>query len=192
MKAKPKDQGAPSDEQLVVRSLRGDVQAFGDLYERYLEAIYRYLYHRVEQASLAEDLTEMVFLKVWEALPQFRPKKAPFRVWLYRVAHNLLVDHYRMQKGEARLEAIAGLTDGSPRPEEQVIAAEDRDRVLAALHRLPADYREVLTLRFIDGLSHAETARAMKRSPGAVRVLQHRALRALAQLLGEGNAAKDG
>ncbi len=185
-------QGDPSDEQLVVRSLRGDVQAFGDLYERYLEAIYRYLYHRVAEASLAEDLTEMVFLKVWEALPQFQPKKAPFRVWLYRVAHNLLVDHYRMHKGEARLEAISNLTDGSPRPEEQVIAAQDRDRVIAALHRLPADYREVLTLRFISGLSHAETAKAMKRSPGAVRVLQHRALRVLAQLLEEGNAAKDG
>jgi RNA polymerase sigma-70 factor (ECF subfamily) len=147
-----------------------------------MTTIYRYLYYRVGDTQEAEDLTETVFLKVWEHLPRFQPARVPFRAWLYRVASNLLVDHYRTRKPVDGL-AESGLIDPAPGP-EQVGEVNERNRQLfAALRRLKPEHQEVLTLRFIADLSHAETARVMKRSEGAVRVLQHRALRALRQIL---------
>jgi RNA polymerase sigma-70 factor (ECF subfamily) len=172
-----------SDEDLLARAVKGDAEAFGDLYERHLGAIYRYIYYRVGETRLAEDLTETTFLKAWQALPRFRIGGTPFRVWLYRVAHNLLVDHYRTRKEQVPLSVHPPMADPSPSPEEELIARDRRDWVSAAIARLSPDYQEVLTLRFVNGLSHSEAAEVLGRSVGAVRVLQHRALKALREVL---------
>lgn len=179
-----------SDTELVERSIEGDTEAFGDLYQRYLSRIYRYIYYRVGEEREAEDLTETVFLKVWEAMPRFRVGEVSFKTWIYRVAHNLLVDHYRTRK-EPPLTMDLDLEDPKPLPEEEVMRQEKQEWISAAIAQLNPDYQQILALRFINGLSHAEASEVVGRSVAAVRVMQHRALKALAKQLrggkGEGN-----
>jgi len=177
------NQHASIDDELLARSIRGDAQAFGDLYERYLVPIYRYIYARIGEVREAEDLTETVFVKAWQALPKFKRGKASFRTWLYRVAHNLLVDHHRTHKEEIELPENGKLQSTSPLPEEQVIATERSEYLAAGIRRLNPQYQEILTLRFINEMSHEESAQVMDKSVGAVRVLQHRALKALQEQL---------
>jgi RNA polymerase sigma-70 factor (ECF subfamily) len=171
----------PTDDHLIARAINGDRDAFGDLYERHLSAIYRYVYYRVGEAREAEDVTEMIFLKAWEALERYRPTGAPFRVWLYRIAHNVVVDRYRTRKTADALDEQH--PDRALHPEAHVERDEGRQALLGALARLDPAHQQVLTLRFMCELSHAETALTMGRSEGAVRVLQHRALAALRALL---------
>jgi RNA polymerase sigma-70 factor (ECF subfamily) len=171
------------DDELIARSVKGDAQAFGDLYERYLVSIYRYIYARIGEVREAEDLTETVFVKAWQALPTFKREKASFRTWLFRVAHNLMVDYYRTFKEEIELPEEDTLQSPSPQPEEDVIAMEDSVHLSTAIWKLNPLHQEVLTLRFVNEMSHKETAEVMGKSVGAVRVLQHRALKALQEQL---------
>jgi RNA polymerase sigma-70 factor, ECF subfamily len=173
-----------SEADLVARAQRSDREAFGDLYELHLEAIYRYLYYRVSDPHEAEDLTEMVFLKAWQALPRYRLAEFPFTSWLYRIAHNLLVDSRRTRKKHVMLDE--GLSDGAPSPEAHLVQREQRQVLQRALACLNEQQQQVLILRFISDLSHAETAQVMGQSEGTVRVIQHRALAALRRLLAEG------
>jgi RNA polymerase sigma-70 factor (ECF subfamily) len=173
----------PTEVRLVERAIAGDREAFGDLYERHLAAIYRYVFYRVGEAQEAEDLTETVFLKAWQALNGYRPTEAPFVVWLYRIAHNLLVDRHRTRKELEPLEAHHPDSSSASDPEAQAVAREQRRALTSALARLEPLQQQVLTLRFIGGLSHAETAQITGHTEGAVRVIQHRALIVLRQLL---------
>jgi RNA polymerase sigma-70 factor (ECF subfamily) len=173
----------PTDEKLIARAQRGDTAAFGDLYERYLTTIFRYVFYRVGERTEAEDLTETVFLKAWEALGRYRVREVPFRAWLYRIAHNTLIDCYRTTKETVPLDEQCELPDPADQPDELFDLQESRAAVTQALQNLPPDYQHVLTLRFISGLSHAETSQVLGRSEKAVRVLQHRALNALRKIL---------
>jgi RNA polymerase sigma-70 factor (ECF subfamily) len=168
----------PSDEDLLARARKGDAEAFGDLYERYLGPIYRYLYYRVGNVHEAEDLTETVFLKIWQSLASYRQGRASFRTWLFAVAHNLLVDHYRTRRREEALSEGGELISGDPQPEETVMHQERSQLISRVLQSLPLSFQEVLSLRFINGLKHEEAAAILGKSVGAVRVLQHRALKA--------------
>ncbi|MGD8813864.1 MAG: sigma-70 family RNA polymerase sigma factor [Anaerolineales bacterium] len=182
---------ATIDDELLIRSVKGDAEAFGNLYERHMLSIYRYMYARVGEVREAEDLTETVFIKVWQALPKFKMGKASFRTWLFRVAHNLLVDHFRTRKEELELPADSMLQSSSPLPEEQVIAMERSEYIGSVIRRLKPQYQQILTLRFINELSHEEAAQVMERSIGSVRVLQHRALKALQDQLGQSGGYRD-
>jgi len=179
----------PSDSELIRRAIAGETDAFGALYERYMTDIYRYIYFRLGNARVSEDLTGTVFLRVWESLDRFQPDRISFRSWLYRVAHNLLVDRYRTQKPVDRLDDFT-LHDRQPDPEHRLIDDEESRMLAKAISHIKPEYQEVVSLRFISELSHAETARIMGRSEGAVRVLQHRALEALRRSLGQA-AKKD-
>ena len=174
---------APFDDDLIARARRGDAHAFGELYERYLSAIYRYVLYRIGDVADAEDLTEAVFLKAWEALDRYEVRDVPFSAWLYRIAHNVIVDRHRTHRASVPLDGALPLRDETAGPEDQFDALENIEAVSRALSQLSPDYQQVLTLRFISGLSHAETGRVLKRSEEAVRVLQHRALSTLRKLL---------
>lgn len=137
-------------------------------------------------------MTEVVFLKVWEALPRFKVGEASIRTWLYRVAHNLVVDHYRTRREELPLSEQVELASPSPSIEQLVAAKEQQRALWEAVAELPDDHRDVLILRFVSELSHAEAAQVLSRSEGAVRVLQHRALRALAEQMKERSGERDG
>ena len=168
------------------RAKNGDASAFGELYARYRDAIYRYVAFRVSDARDAEDLTGYVFLRAWEALPRYEPRGYRFTSWLYRIAHNLVADHHR---GRAAY-VTAPLEVGADVPEEQqpttlerVIAAEEAATLTRAVARLPAEQREVVLLRFVHGLSHTDIAQRLAKSQGASRVILHRALATLNQML---------
>ncbi len=172
-----------SDNELIVRASRGDTAAFGDLYERYLNTIYRYVLYRVSDVAEAEDLTETTFLKAWQALADYRVRDVPFQAWLYRIAHNVIVDQHRTRKETLSLDQHLEIRDESASPEDRLGWHENVESLTLALQQLPPAYQQVLALRFISGLSHAETGRVLGRSEEAVRVIQYRALSALRALL---------
>jgi len=175
------------DSQLIRSAQDGNAEAFGELYGRYAKAIFRFLASHLSDPMDAEDLTEDVFLRVWRSLPGYSDKGVPFLAYLFRVARNALIDHYRQNdkfKGQVSLDNIT-LRDKGLGPGESVSATLEREEIHHTLDKLRKDYRNVLVLRFLVELSPAETAEVMGRSPGAVRVLQHRALAALRKLMEE-------
>ncbi len=175
-----------SDEgELIRQAKHGDSEAFGELYMLHLDRIYRYIFYRVESAMEAEDLTEQVFLRAWQTMQRYRPEGNPFSSWLYRIAHNLVVDHYRTKKDVAPLDAVSfTLADEALGPEELLAKKSEVVRLREALAQLSQEQQQLLHLRFIEGLSHSQVARILDRSAGAVRVMQHRALAALSGIMG--------
>jgi RNA polymerase sigma-70 factor (ECF subfamily) len=170
------------DHELIKQAQRGDQHAFGDLYETHAPTIFRYLFAHLDNSMDAEDLTGEVFLKAWQSLPKYNERGVPFLAFLFRIARNALVDHYRQNN---RLEHktpddMDGYkADGASEPIEIVSSQMEHQQILKVLSNLRSDYQSVLTLRFISELSPGETAQVMKRTVGAIRVLQHRALGAL-------------
>jgi RNA polymerase sigma-70 factor (ECF subfamily) len=168
---------------LIIRAQNGDTEAFGGLYEYYLDTIYRYVYYRVQNHQDAEDLTETVFLKAWQKIPDYRIGKTPFIAWVYRIAHNSVIDHYRTRKETVPLNEQLPLSDGKMSLEAHILSQEQKQTLTEAIKRLSPLHQHVLVLRFINGLKPAEVAEVLDRNVGAVRVLQHRALKALHTLL---------
>ena len=177
---------AVSDADLIARAQHGQVEAFGELYRRYLDPIYRYVRMRVNAESDAEDISERVFLRTFEALDRYEERGHPFSAYLYRVARNLLVDHYRRQPASVGLEEATDVGEVDSDPDTVVIRREEVRQISEAIEQLPEDYREVIRLRVVLELPNATVAAWMERSPGAVRVLLHRALKALREGLSEG------
>lgn len=173
------------DRQLLSAAKDGDAEAFGVLYERYAERVFRFLFAHVDNRLDAEDITEDVFLRVWRSLPNYREQGVPFLAFLFRIARNALIDHYRRSgkaKGQVSIEDLT-LRDNNPGPGESAISSLEREELRVSLEQLRDDYRMVLVLRFLSELSPDETAQVMGRTPGAVRVLQHRALASLRSML---------
>ena len=171
---------------LLEAAQKGQVEAFGELYERHAETIFRFLQAHLGNRLDAEDLTEEVFLRSWQALPFYRQQGIPFSAYLLRIARNALTDHYRRSARRGRHSSIdveESLPDPRTEPSEAVLARIERQELVKLLQGMNADYRTVLVLRFFSNLSPSETALVMDRSAGAVRVLQHRALAALRKLL---------
>lgn len=162
---------------LVDRAKTGDSEAFGALYDRFRPEIFRYLLVRVRDQDVAEDLVQQVFLKAWQAIPRYEHRGAPFRAWLYRMAHNQMVDFFRTRRPTTDLEGV-----DLPEPaeaEDRVLVGEMNDALFAALQRLSEDHRQVLELRFLMEKSAREIGEIMGRKEVTVRGLQMRALQAL-------------
>ena len=171
------------DSVLIARAQRGEVEAFGELYEHYMEPIYRYLHSWVGNSGDAEDLTETVFLRSFQALPRYQDRGLPFSAFLYRVARNVLVDHHRQRRDEATIEEADRQGEGAGQLDEVLIRRERLMALRQALAALPPDYGEVIRLRLLLGLPTGTVAAWMGRSEGAARVLLFRALKALRQRL---------
>jgi RNA polymerase sigma-70 factor (ECF subfamily) len=166
---------------LVALAQRGEVDAIGALYDQHYEAVFRYLASRVAERQTAEDLTGEVFKRMLTGLAQYRPMGLPFRAWLFRIAHNLLIDHYRKESGhmlvtlqETERQARGG--DDPASVVEQKLTLEHANQALA---ELDPPQRDVLTLRFLSGLSLKEVALALGKTEDAVKALQRRGLAAL-------------
>jgi RNA polymerase sigma-70 factor (ECF subfamily) len=180
------DSPQTQEDVLLKRASEGDKQAFGVLYETYMDQIFRYIYYRVANSFEAEDLTENVFLNAWQAMPKMAAKDESlgnFRAWLYRIAHNLVVDHHRSNNPAISLDEALSLADPKAGPESATQTNQDSQQLAAAIGNLEPNLQQVLVCRFINQLSHSETAEIMKIEPGYVRVLQHRALKKMAELL---------
>lgn len=171
------------EQELVSKALAGDTVSFGLLYERYLDEIYQFVFYRVKSHQEAEDLTEAAFFKAWQALDENPPQEVPFRLWLYRIARNSVIDHYRTRREQVSLDAAEELAGTHEGPETLVVRREREEELRDRLQSLNEDHQEVLTCRFVMGLSHAETAVVMLRSEQAVRALQYRAIVTLRNLM---------
>lgn len=176
-----RDTSVPADPaevtRLVDRAKGGDSQAFGLLYDRFQPEILRYLTYRTRDAETAEDLTQQVFLKAWQAIPRFEQRGVPFKAWLYRMAHNQMVDHFRTHKPTSELGDF-DMPDGADQ-ESALLAVEMNEALQRALDRLSEDHRQVLVLRFLMEKSAREIGEVMGRKEVTVRGLQMRALQAL-------------
>jgi RNA polymerase sigma-70 factor, ECF subfamily len=173
---------------LVDLARTGDCEAFGMLYDHYNSTVYRFLYYRVGAHTLAEDLTSETFFRALRSMAGFKWQGRDFGAWLITIARNLVADHYKA--GRTRLETTTDdLSDhdtATPGPEEDVLASLTNETLLRALRDLAPEQQECLVLRFLQGMSIAETARILERSEGAVKQLQLRAVRNLGKLLPDG------
>ena len=175
----------PSSElELTQRAVSGDPDAFAALYDFYVEQIYRFVLFRVGDEQTAEDLTSQVFLKAWDNLSSYQIRGLLFRAWLFRIARNSVIDYYRTYKETTPLEPSA-LTKPDPAAEvgDQVEQQLQAEELRLALQQLTKDQQQVLTLRFIEGLSTEEVANVMGKRQGAIRALQMRGLQALAEII---------
>ena len=173
------------DIQLIKIAQEGNAEAFGELYERYASRVFRFLYAHMDNRLDAEDLVGDVFLRVWRSLPNYQEQGVPFLAFLFRIARNALIDHYRRASKSKQNVSIEDITlrDSGPGTGDKVVANLEHEEIKQTLGQLREDYRTVLVLRFLSELSPEETANVMDRSAGAVRVLQHRALAALRKLM---------
>jgi RNA polymerase sigma-70 factor (ECF subfamily) len=174
------------DHELIQKAQKGDSCAFGDLYETHAPAIFRYLFAHLNSQMDAEDLTGEVFLKAWQSLPKYIERGAPFLAFLFRIARNTLVDHYRQNnrfESKSPDDFDGYKAEGISEPVEMVSSQMEHQQILRVINRLRPDYQSVLALRFFSELSPEETAQVMNRSVGAIRVLQHRALNALREVI---------
>lgn len=172
------------DEQsLIQRAKQGDNEAFARVYEENFDKIYRYLAFRLGDETEAEDMTQQVFLKAFQSISCFNWRGISFSAWLFRIAHNQMIDHLRkktkrptvpLDEWQARCDDDPGLA---------VELKLDIEQMVGATEKLTKAQREVIALRFAGGLSVAEVAKAMGKSPGAVKALQHSAIVALRRLL---------
>ncbi|RLC37721.1 hypothetical protein DRH29_01375 [candidate division Kazan bacterium] len=165
---------------LIKRSQSGDEQAFGELYDIWAGRVYRFVFFKVKNTATAEDLTSEIFLKAWQKIHQYKIRSgANFSSWLYTVARNSIIDHYRMnRKTEISFEDLPEIADlEGPEPFAEELTME------RALRSLPDDYERVLRLRFVEDLPIAKVAQKMKKKESNVRAITHRALKKLKEEL---------
>jgi RNA polymerase sigma-70 factor (ECF subfamily) len=169
---------------LLERAKQYDEAALGELYDHYAPRIYAYIYRRVGDAYLAEDLTGDVFVRVIQAIQSERFWHTSFQAWLYRIAHNLVVDHYRRQQ-PAEMELDEGMVASEDDPAYAVAQRLSHQRLWAAISHLTPGQQQVLALRFGEGMTARKTAEVIGKSTGAIEALQHRALATLRRALKE-------
>jgi RNA polymerase sigma-70 factor (ECF subfamily) len=168
-----------SEESLVQRAQNRDQEAFAQLYEEHFDRIYRYLALRIGNEMEAEDMTQQVFLNALQSISSFRWQGVPFSAWLYRIAHNQVVDHLRKKKKHASVPLDESLATADESPHSAAERKMDIEQLLQATKRLTEAQREVISLRFTSELSIAEVAKVMGKNQGAVKALQHSAIAAL-------------
>ena len=170
-------------DRLVYRAKDGDADAFGRLYDMYVDRVYRHVYYRVGNIADAEDLTQQVFIKAWQAIGRYKKTASPFLAWLIKISHNLVIDFYRSNKAKTYpdFDAVASAPESGP--EHLAETHFDQQRIRRAILELPGDQQQVVLMRFIEDFSYPEIAASLGKSEGAVRVIQHRALARLRRIL---------
>ena len=169
------------EQEILVRASQGDLDAFGALYERYVERIFNYVYYRTGDVHDAEDLTARVFYRALNHIKSYTDRGLPFSARLYRIAHNLIANWHRDRSRHQEIplsEAPTLYYKGEP-PEMALMQSQDRDAILKLVRRLPSERQHLLVLKFVEHLSNAEIGEIMGRSEGAVKSLYHRTLLAL-------------
>ncbi|RME60544.1 sigma-70 family RNA polymerase sigma factor [Candidatus Parcubacteria bacterium] len=166
----------------ILQAAKGDSEAFGALYDRYHQQIYRFVYLKVSTKEDAEDITHQVFLNAWKQMRRYTYTGHPFSSLLYRIARNLVIDYYRAKKAQVSLEAAAELPSNDA-PDVRVEQQLAERQVMRAIRLLKPDYQDVLIMRFIEELSIKEVAAILGKSEGAVKILQYRAMQRLRKLL---------
>ena len=184
------DKDHKPDEQEVQRLVsacqNGETKSFGKIYDFYIDSVYRYVYYRVNQEDV-EDVVEDVFVRVWENIDKYVPGEHPFSAWLFRIAHNLVVDHYRKTRKHISLRENLPkhIIQSDDDPADWASTKLNQTFVREALVELKEVYQQILVLKYLSGFENKEIARIMDMNEGNVRILQYRALKALRQILEE-------
>lgn len=167
-----------SDEEALTRASKGDGEAFGVLYERYVSRIYNYVYYRTGDPYDAEDLTARVFYRAMRHISNYRNLGLPLSAWLYRIAHNLVANWHRdnSRRKEVPLEDGIFISRDGNHPEYELLESEERDRLMWIIRSLSPERQQLLILKFVEHLSNAEIGQIMGRTEGAIKSLYHRTL----------------
>ncbi len=177
---------AQAERLLVDAAKAGDQAALSELYQTYFPRLYRYILARTGNSYDAEDLTEEVFMRVLQAIKRFEHRKAPFSAWLFRIAHNAVISQRRKETARGRSSQLNdGMQVDTAGPEELAEKHVALSEVMQAAKTLPDAQRQVISLRFAAGLTVAETARAMGKGEGNVKVIQHKAIAKLREMMGQ-------
>ena len=179
--------GQPDTHDLVRLAQQGDPEAFGLLYDRYVDLVHRYVYYRVGSQALAEDLTSETFLRALRRIGSYTWQGVDIGAWFVTIARNLVADHYKSGRYRLEVQVHEVRDDRSfDGPEDEVLDSLDHRVLLEAVTKLGAEQQECIVLRFLQGLSVSETALVMGKNDGAVKALQYRAVRSLSRLLPAG------
>jgi RNA polymerase sigma-70 factor (ECF subfamily) len=168
------------EQKLIRAAQRGNEQAFGELYNAYVHHVYRYVMYRVNNTETAQDLTADVFLRAVEGLARYVDRQVPFLAWLYRIAHARVVDHYRRTQRvgtEENIDSVEVKVDEDL--DTDLMLNYRQQKLREALNKLPGEQRQVLLMRFIEGYDIQQTADALGKTIGAVKMIQRRALQAM-------------
>lgn len=168
-------------DRLVEESQQGNLKAFSELYDVFFSQIHRYVFYKVSRDQV-EDVVSDIFMKVWTQLKKYRKQGSPFRSWVYRIAHNTVIDHYRTHREFYELEEKI-LDHEEMSPEHHTERSLNGERVHRALRRLGKPYQDAILLKFMNHLSNREIAEMLSVSESNVRTLQHRALRKMRDML---------
>jgi len=181
------------EEKVIKQAVRGDSSAFGVLYDHYHPMIYRFVLVKVSRREEAEDITHQVFLSAWQSVGGYKHRGHPFSSWLYQIARNQVIDHYRAKKSEVSIDAVDPESFAVHNIEHENVSTKFQvEAVQKAIRSLKQDYQDVIILRFIEDASLKDTAAAMGKSEGAVKLIQHRALKELKTILhSEDDASMD-
>ena len=177
------------DERALVEQAKTDTEAFGILYERYVNKIYTYMYYRVGNHHDAEDLTARTFHRAMDHIGRYTQRGVPFSAWLYRIAHNLMANWHRDRQRHqvVSLEDTVLSVPSKDEPHQIAEREEERDQLLAAVRCLSPDRQQLLILKYAEGLSNAEIGRTLGRSEGAIKSLYYRTLVSLRETLNTGH-----
>jgi len=183
-----------NEEDVLSRASQGDRDAFGLLYERYIDRIFNYVYYRTGNLHDAEDLTARVFQRAMNHIHNYTDRGVPFSAWLYRIAHNLVANWHRdrSRRQEIPLNDLPVVPSKDDRPEATLVRSQEQDALLRLIRQLPAERQTLLILKFVENLSNAEIGQIMGRSEGAVKSLYHRTLLALRDQIGDQNITLEG
>lgn len=167
------------NEAMLVEQAKTDDRAFEKLYNYYFPQIYGFIIKRAGQRELAEDIVSTVFMKVFTHLNDYEPKTSSFKSWVYKIATNTLIDHYRKSsvKNEFTVEEFPEVLDENQDPKKEMVLKEDQVKVRRILAELPAQYQEILLLKFFSQLSNIEISETLEISANNVGVLLYRALK---------------
>ncbi len=168
---------------LVKNAQKGDRESFGKIYDYLIDRIYRFMYFRTGNKEESEDLTESVFLKAYEKLSTYHDNGLPFEAWVFRIARNQLVDHYRTKKQSVQLDETSEIEDKKPNPEDIAEQNIQKQMILQGIRQLPSTYQEIIIFKFIEERENKEIGLILDKPVEQVRVLQSRALKALKKVL---------
>lgn len=173
----------PEVESLVERAAGGDTEAFGSIYDLYADRIYRHVYYRISNVEEAKDLTQEVFLRAWQGLPKYKKTKTPFLAWLFTISHNRVIDYYRTKKDYTYLDNEMIIEARGKSPDELAEEKFTQQEIRKAILQLPEDQQQVILMSFIEGFEYGEIAAALNKSEGNIRVIVHRALKKMREIL---------
>lgn len=171
------------EKDIIERAIKGEAEAFGLLYDRYQPQIYRFIYLKVSHREEAEDLTHQAFLNAWQKINNYAFRGFPFSSWLYQIARNQVIDHYRAKKIVINIEEDEAVEIKTENPSELIDKNLDIEKIKMAVGRLNPAHQDVIILRFIEDFSPKETAQVLGRSEMAIKLLQHRAIKNLKKIL---------